>query len=205
MDQVDIPIRTQELIAKFQNAMQKNPDWFLEAKQMVEETGQPIPYDERIGMTESEYNEFLAIMQNKNDLIMMKSGTESITINHSENQITFINDGRLEILNRLVIDLTDSSVTLGSHKLIPLKRIEVPDDNNGLKSSWSGYEWRYEESNKETEELQTMEAYSDLSMTICKVIIAQLHKTQKTYMHIQYTQFENGKEIINYQMPLIFQ
>jgi hypothetical protein len=193
MDHVTMPPRTQELMEKMQRAAQKNPDWFLEAKKQVEESGQPLPYDEHVGMTESEYRDFIALMQENNGLVMTKSGTEQVTIKYSGNKITFANNERLELLNRIVIDLTDFSLTFGDKKLTQMRKMVVPKDDNGLKSSWTGYEWRYEDSNKEIDQLQTTADYSDLTMTIHKVIVAQLHNTQKTYMHVQYTRIENGK------------
>lgn len=205
MDHVTMPARTQYLMEKFQRAAEENPAWLLEAKKMVEETGQPMGYDERSGMTEAEWDEFLVLMQNRNGLVMTKSGTEEVTIRYSDDKITFENSNRLELLNRIVIDLSDFSVQFADHHLTSMKKVDVSDSNNGLGSAWSGYEWRHEESNKEMDALQAVDDYGDLSMTIKKVIVAKLEKTQQTYLHIQYTLIQDGNEIINYQMPMIIQ
>lgn len=204
MDQVTMPARTQELMQKFQAAAQKNPEWFLEAQQKVQETGKPLPYDERIGMTEEEYEEFMGLMQNNNGMEMVKSSTETVTISHLDNRITFHGTGKLEVLDDLVIDLTSFSASIGAYNLADVDTVNVTDEHNGLRSRWKGYEWRFETSNKEMEDLKTIEDYQTLNMQICKVIVATLEKTKQTYMHVQMSEIDNGQKTIDLQVPLIF-
>lgn len=205
MDKITMPPRTQELMQKFQEAIKKNPDWFLEAKKKVEETGQPLPYDERIGMTEEEYADFLDLMQNNNGMEMTKSGTETVSIKHSDGKIVFKGTGTLDILNDVSINLSGQLANIGQFKLEQVDSINVTDDKNALKSKWTGITWRFETSNKNTENLKTVEDYQDLNMKIYKVTLGQLERTKKLYMQIQKSEIENGQKTFDIKLPFIFE
>ena len=205
MDKVTMPPRTQELMAKFQAAIKKNPDWFLEVQKKVKETGQPLPYDERIGMTEEEYADFLDLMQNNNGMEMTKSSTETVSIKHSEGKIVFKGTGTLDILNDVSIDLSGQLANIGQFKLEQIDSVNVTDDKNALKSKWTGVAWRFETSNKNTEDLKTTEDYQDLNMKIYKVTLGQLERTKKLYMQIQKSEIANGQKTLDIKLPFIFE
>lgn len=205
MDKVTMPPRTQELMQKFQAAIKKNPDWFLEAQKKVKETGQPLPYDERIGMTEEEYIDFLKLMQNGNGMEMTKSGTENVSIKHSDGKIIFKGTGTLDILNEVSINLSGQLANIGQFKLEQIDSVNVTDDNNALKSKWTGITWRFETSSKNTEDLKSFEDYQDLNMKIYKVTLGQLERTKKLYMQIQKSEIENGQKTLDIKLPFIFE
>ena len=205
MDKVTMPPKTQELMQKFQLAMQKNPDWFLEAQKKVQETGQPLPYDERIGMTENEYAEFLELMQNDNGMEMTKSGTETVSIKHSGGRILFRGTGTLDILNDVSIDFSGQLANIGQFKLEQVDSVNVTDDKNALKSKWTGVTWRFETSNKNIEDLKAVEDFQGLNMKIYKVTVGQLERTTKIYMQIQKSEIENGQKTVDIKLPFIFQ
>lgn len=205
MDKVTMPPRTQELMKKFQAAIKKNPDWFLEVQKKVQETGQPLPYDERIGMTEDEYTEFLYMMQNNNGMEMSKSATESVSIKHLDGRITFKGTGALNILDDVTIDITGQFATIGQVELKQRDSVNVIDDNNALKTKWTGVTWRYEIANKDVASLTTADDYRDLTMKSYKVTLGLLEKTKKLYIQIQKREMENGQKTLDIQLPFIFQ
>jgi hypothetical protein len=83
--------------------------------------------------------------------------------------------------------------------------VNVIDDNNALKTKWTGLTWRFETANKDVENLSTVEDYQDLTMKSYKVTFGQLERTKQLYMQIQKREIENGQKTLDTQLPLIFQ
>lgn len=54
------PPRAAELFKKMQASLARNPEW-LSAAVKANKPGEPLPYDERLGLTPEEYQEFLAL------------------------------------------------------------------------------------------------------------------------------------------------
>jgi hypothetical protein len=59
---VAVPERLKELTAQMMESLKKNQEWFLKASKEAP-VGAPIPYDERLGISRDEYDEYLKLIK----------------------------------------------------------------------------------------------------------------------------------------------
>lgn len=204
MDKVEMDPKSQLLMQKLQAAVEKNPEWFVEQQQKMK-SGEPIPYNKRLGLTKAEYEEFMNLSKNPNSMRMTKSGSEAVVIKYVQDKLTFKGSGRLKVLDKLTINLQDLTAQLGEIEFSEPEEVSVNTADNGLRSKWKGFTWRFEKANKEQEEIKEISDYQDLQMKLYKVTIGQLETTGKTYIEIKGSEVENGQRTVNFQIPLIFQ
>jgi hypothetical protein len=173
--------RATELSQRFYEAIQTNSDWYLEEEKKAKVLDQFVPYDQRMGLTKDEYEEFKEILKNGFGNEYAKIGTESITINYSNNKITFQSKGQLEIFNTVTIDLNDLKVNVGNHTFGQVDLIDVIEDNNSFKSGWKGYRWS---------NTGPIDSPKPISLTIGK-----LTRDKKTYVGLQILESSYGMPI----------
>ena len=149
--QQDVPVQGQigvvmppdeinKYIAKVQEAARKDTKWFKEFSGSGK-PGEPLPYDERLGLTKAEYDEYLSLWkkrefkpladvmlnlrQNPNDTWTLTATGEASsfsTLRYSPQEDIFVSpNGKM---NRLVDIKADASSILGE---------------------WTGMEWKFEE------------------------------------------------------------
>lgn len=133
--------RQVELMKKFQSAIKENYDWFLEYMKTVPE-GEPMPYNAKLGLTKEEYTELMAFM---NNVEVVSTGKEEIVIEIKDNFIRFKSHNKLAGLDSLIIDLKSNIVTFGQYKMTFADTLNITTDQNGLKSKWTGYSWKFED------------------------------------------------------------
>jgi hypothetical protein len=205
IDGIKMNPKYEELNSKFMTGVQNNYDWFLEQQKIVEQTGNPMPYHPNLGMTESEFEEYKTFMENGTGVEMVKNGSAQINFKYQDNFINLSGNGRLDLLNDVRIDLTNNIVWIGDYKLDKFEKVNVDSDNNGLKSKWSGYQWRYDYSNKpEFNSLSSTEDLQNLNMKIYKLTVALLDKDKTTYIEITEKEIENGTRTKTFQIPFKF-
>ena len=147
----DVPVRGQvgmvlppseidKYVAKVETAARKDPKWFREFSANAK-PGVPLPFDERLGLTKEEYNEYLALW-NKREfkpmeevmLLLRKSGDKTWTLTAT---------GAASTLSTL--RYTPDADTFRSPNG-ELKRIEDIDaDASSILGAWTGKEWKFEE------------------------------------------------------------
>jgi hypothetical protein len=206
IDGVKMDPRYELLYSKFMTAVQQNNQWFLGQQKIIEETGKPMPYHPNTGLTEEEYFEFKALMEKGPGIEMVKSGTAKVMFNFQDEIIYLKGTDRLEILNDVKIDLANNAVWIGDYKLDNFQEINVDTDNNGLKSKWNGYQWRYEYTNKPDgfSELSSTDDLQTLIMKQYKLTIGRLDKDKSTYIEITEKEIENGLKTKTIQIPFKF-
>lgn len=138
MDGVLQNARQVELQQKFQSAIQENQEWFVEHMKNIT-AGEPIPYDERLGLTKDEYTELQKFYAN---VEIVSTGEGDIIIEVKNDTIHFKSEGKLTHLDSLTIDLKNNIVIFGRYKMSFSDTLNIADDKNGLKSKWTGYEWK---------------------------------------------------------------
>jgi hypothetical protein len=204
MDQVSISPRRAELQAKFMQAMKENPDWFLQQQKLVESTGQAVAYDPRLGMMEEEWNEYKILLENMNDMNAVSSGKEKLTVTKQNCIIRFRAGEKLSSLNSTMIDTKNNIVKVFDYTLTPTDTICVTNPDNGFKSSWRGYKWQF--SNPSDVSMPTSsEELADLSMSLYSFTVGLFDKTGKTYIEIAGSETKQGKQIVRYRIPIVFQ
>lgn len=136
--------RANELGKKVKQAIAKNPSWFAEHNKKHRKNmkpGEPLPYDERMGLSKSEYKEFLMLSKKMTTqkikqvpLIITKKGDD-----------TFVLDGGKELsdLTGIEIDLKNDQVQTPFGILA--KRSIVNASERSALGAWTGVRWELEQ------------------------------------------------------------
>lgn len=134
------PPELDKYIAKVEAAALKDPKWFRDHAK-TGKPGVPLPFDERLGLTKEEYDEYLKFWGKREF-----KGIEAVPI-----RLTGGSDGRWNI------NIGGAAQTVSTLKYDPkadifrspngeLKRIEdVAADANSTLGAWTGQEWKFEE------------------------------------------------------------
>jgi hypothetical protein len=190
--------RQVELTNKFQKAIKENYDWFLEYIKTVPE-GEPMPYNEKLGLTKEEYSELMAYMEN---VEVVSTGKENISIEIKDNFIRFKSHNKLADLDSLIIDLKNNIVTFGQYKMVFADTLNITTNKNGLKSKWKGYSWKFEI--PENLDITDLKDLSTLNMVQYKFTIGRLEKNGKTYMSLKGREVEEGVKTVDFELPVQF-
>ncbi|QJE98453.1 hypothetical protein [Luteolibacter luteus] len=117
-----------------------NADWFREHAK-TGKPGVPLPYDERLGLTKEEYDEYLKFWGKREF-----KPVEAVAIqlkSDKEGRWNINMTGGAQSVSTLRYDVKDDTFRSPNG---PLKRIEdVNADANSTLGAWSGQEWKYEE------------------------------------------------------------
>ena len=136
---VAFPKRFQELTVKMQTALATNKEWMLNHIKQNAKPGEPLPYDEKLGMTKNEYEEFLALGEKKE---MKKFGSVKITTTTNANIFQIHSGGELSDLDEVKINLKELTITTPFGVITNL----APDtsEGGGVIGPFSGYEGKFE-------------------------------------------------------------
>lgn len=136
------PQEIEKYVAKVEEAARKNPEWFRETS-AKSKSGAPLPYDEKLGLTKEEYDQYLALwakreFKGKEDVILVlhQSGPEQWTVSGTGNAGT---------ISTLRYSKKDDIFRSPNGEL---KRIDdINADASSILGAWNGHEWRFEEEN----------------------------------------------------------
>ncbi len=134
------PAEIDKYVAKVETSARKDPKWFKEFSGAAK-PGAPLPYDERLGLTKAEYDEYLALW-NKREfkaiedvMLLLRQGagdTWSIT-----------STGEASTFSTLRYSPKEDVFRSPNGEL---KRIEdITADASSILGAWSGMEWKFEE------------------------------------------------------------
>lgn len=134
------PKEIDKFIGKVDAAARKDPKWFREYSSQSK-PGLPLPYDERLGLTKEEYDEYLALWGKRQFkameevMMMLRPGDEG--------SWTLTCTGKASMLSTLRYD---PKADVFHSPNGDLKRIEdIKPDVNSILGEWSGREWKFEE------------------------------------------------------------
>ncbi|MDX1945126.1 MAG: hypothetical protein SFU86_06950 [Pirellulaceae bacterium] len=129
--------RQLEFTRRMARAKDEHPDWWRQVQTIP--PGQPAPYDPRCGLTEVEYEEFLALTTSMN---VVKAGEAMLEVRSGGENI-FVFDGGAELPQWTGFEVNYQSnlvrTPLGEAK--KCIRVEVTESVFG---EWSGTEWTLE-------------------------------------------------------------
>lgn len=149
---LSIPKKEQQelevIVAKFQKAIAKDPEWFMEHTKSVPE-GQPMPYDPKMGITQAEYQQILS-MSKKMKLVKGKSVKLTFT-SLSDNKVKITTDDLQNPLNDIVIGDKEMGVTTRYGQLTEFHTINNADPN-AITGPWKGVQWSIQSSEKDLKE-----------------------------------------------------
>lgn len=142
--QVDImdtvaPKGMEELSQRLIAAMKKDPDYFARQLAAVG-PGEPLPYDPKLGLSEKEYQQFLAMSK---QMRLSKTGQATLLVKRNDKGQVSISSLELPELD-VTIDFTARTVKtpLG---LAEKARIVQARTEDGAPADWDGFEWRMEQ------------------------------------------------------------
>jgi len=196
--------RMEELTEKYKAAKKEDPDFFYQTERNAKKSGIRPAYDERFRMTKEEYDEMNALIEAGSEVELVSNGMETLTIIHAGDKIRFQGTGVLKFMQAISFDISNSTATLGRYELATLGFKAVKDDANFLKSSWAGFQWRYEYFNKDPETLETLADLNGLHHIHCTIVVAKISKTKKTYIHISLLEMEGGQDKRKLMLPFVF-
>ncbi len=186
-----------ELMTKFQNGIKENYDWFVDYMKTVPD-GEPMPFNSKFGLTESEYTELMDYLNNTE---LISSGTENIVIKIKNEIIYFKAGGKLSNFDSLTIDLKNNIASYKEYKLLFSDTSNITDDKNGLKSKWKGYVWKFTDPKELS--LEALKDLESIKMKEYKLTIGKLEKSGKTYMSLKGREVEDGVKIVEFELPII--
>ncbi len=190
--------RQMELAKKLQSSIAQNYEWFVDYMKAVPQ-GEKMPYHVKLGLTKEEYMELMGFMDN---IEMVSTGTENISIQIKNDVIYFKSQNKLSKLDSLTIDLKNNMVSFGQIKIPFADKLNITTDKNALKSKWTGYSWILEE--PKDLDANALKDLNRLKMRQYKFTIGKLEKSGKTYMSLKGREIENGAKTIDFELPIQF-
>ncbi|KUG05834.1 hypothetical protein ASU33_00135 [Solirubrum puertoriconensis] len=202
MDGVVMDPRLKTLMVKFQQGIQRHPEVIQELQKAG---GQgPLPYDKRLGLTQGEYSELLALM-NKREMRSVSTGSADVSVTNEKGIIRFAAQGKLAILNDIWLDLPHNEVHAGSRTLPFIEAVNVTDAQNAFGSAWFGYKWELAEPKDLDISKYDMRDLSNLNASMYKVVVGKIATTGQTLVQIKGMEIKNGVRTVSYEIPLFFQ
>lgn len=134
------PSEIEKYIAKVETASKKDPEWFREFTKAAK-PGTPLPFDERLGLTKQEYDDYLKLWAKREFkttqeviLILRKTFGDKWSLTATEEA------GVISTLRYAIKEDVFNSPN-GT-----LKRLDdIKADPTSILGAWSGREWRFEE------------------------------------------------------------
>jgi hypothetical protein len=134
------PAEIDKYVAKVETAARKDPKWFREFSGQAK-AGAPLPYDERLGLTKTEYDEYLALWD-KRDFKPMEEVMLLLRKNAGDTW-TITSTGAASTLSTIRYDAKSDSFRSPNGEL---KRIaDITADASSVLGEWTGMEWKFEE------------------------------------------------------------
>ncbi len=134
------PAEVDKYVAKVEIASRKDPKWFREYSSQAK-AGAPLPFDERLGLTQTEYNEYIALW-NQRDFKPMEEVMLLLRQNPGDSW-SLIATGQASTFSTLRYNAKNDSFRSPNGEL---KRIaDVTADSASILGKWTGQEWRFEE------------------------------------------------------------
>lgn len=136
------PPEIEKYVAKVEEAARKNPDWFRDNAAKAK-AGAPLPYDEHLGLTKDEYDQYLKLWAARE--FKPKEDVLIVLRQPSPDQWTLTCTGSAAPISTLRYSAKED---LFKSPNGDLKRIEdINADEASILGAWTGHEWRFEEEN----------------------------------------------------------
>ena len=134
------PPEIDKFVAKVEAAARKDPKWFQEFSGQAK-PGTPLPYDERLGLTKPEYDEYLALW-NKREFKPIEEVTLLLRATTGDTWAVTSTGGAGSLSTLRYSAKSDSFRSPNGE----LKRIEdIKADASSILGEWTGLEWKFEE------------------------------------------------------------
>ena len=190
---VAAPPRLQELLQRFQAAVQSDPDWLLEYTKANYRPGEPLPYHPKMGVSEVEYKEMLSL---KDEMRMVSVAKAEITVRAEPNgRFTFDGGHALPELTGISIDLEKNRVETPFGTTTTTGQIK-PSSEQKVTGPWSGVSWKREDVNIDT-----------MTGTVIEFCIGRLQESGRGILYYNAKRVANGSmegsasQVLTYDLP----
>lgn len=131
-----MPKRLEELAIRLQTALVKDPAW-SQAFISRAKPGEPLPFDEKLGLTSAEYDEFLMLSR---EARLGKAGAATLRVERKGDIAVLQFGERFRGMERLEINLAEGSASTPSGSVANVRRI-VANPQQGATGPWDGVQW----------------------------------------------------------------
>lgn len=142
------PPRLVELSQKVKIALQKNSnrEWLAS---LIENTptGQPLPYDPRLGVSRTEYQEFLNLSQK---LSVEKINTSLLEVKREGRKYVFVGNDSLNSLTGIKLDLDRNILETPHGTMTEIVEVVADADRQRFTGAWNGVTWKLEQFDRST-------------------------------------------------------
>ncbi len=135
------PPRAQALMARLQEAMRQNSQWFLEYTRQHARPGEPLPYHANFGISGAEYQEMLGLL---NQLQLAPVASANLVV-RADGEHRFVLDGgtALPELTGIIIDLERNRVETPFGRTSRSNPVQ-PSEAQAATGPWNGMSWKHE-------------------------------------------------------------
>jgi hypothetical protein len=148
----DVPVRAQigmvvppagieKYVSIVEVAARKDPKWFREHTQTAK-PGAPVPFDEKLGLTKAEYDEYLKLWAQRE----FKPIGEDIVLllrQRSEDKWVITATGNASALSILSYSAKEDAFTSANGKLT--RKEDIKTEADSILGAWTAAEWKFEE------------------------------------------------------------
>lgn len=135
----DVQERMNDIYKRFQSGIKKNPKWFNNYLKQHSISGEQLPWNEKFGISEDEYDEYISSVD-KMRLKEMKKTTMTI-IKDNEGILTLKSNDDLPYLSEIKID-TKNNCMITELGIVEYNKEIVASDNQKVTGPWNGGLWK---------------------------------------------------------------
>jgi len=133
------PTEIQTYINKVKEASKKDPEWFREYSEKSK-PGIPLPFDEKLGLTQSEYQKYRELWDKREFKAIQQVG---LRLEESDGKWKIRATGEAARLSLLRYLPEDDIMVSTNGKLGRIEDIDAPAES--ILGAWKGHEWKFEE------------------------------------------------------------
>ena len=189
--QPEIPVDMQPILIRMNNAIVANKEWFIEYRTKYAATGQPLPYNERFGITREEYRKVQHLESQPPQLVVVDS--QKVAVTNDNGLIQFRSEGNTHLLDYLVIDIRQQRLMYGGDTILYKGAVATKPSNPY--GQWQGYTWRLEQ----TDVTATLEANKPTARVV-EVDLGRTAQPGKIYLRIEYQDMKAGVTTANLEL-----
>ncbi len=202
MTDVEMSPRRRVLMAKMQEGIQANPEWYYKQMQKADSKGGPAPYDARLGMTRSEWLEFVKITSDMKDMKAVSTGKAPMKVLWEDSAVVIGFGGSLSFMDDVRIDTRKNQALTSTYALTTSDTLCILSADNVFKSAWRGYKWSYVSSSQPMLP-PTVGELSKSNLIKYQITVGLFEASGKTYIEIFSGVMTEGN-VKKYTIPLVF-
>lgn len=191
--QPDIPVDMQAILIRFNNAVVANQAWFLDYRNKYAGSGQPLPYNERFGISADEYRRVQNLSTAPSQLVAVDSQHVTVSQGSAYSFIQLKSDGDTHLLDYLMIDPAGQQLLYGADTIPFIGRT-----NTGPSSPYGqlqGFTWRLEK----TDIASTLDA-GKVTARVIEINLGLPVDREKTFLRIKYQELKAGVTTANMEL-----